>query len=88
MVPRSVFNTTEAFSNSVMDNQNRTEIMLEINGIPPKLTGYECEEMICQQYWYLGKLENEMDVLFLRANGKWHQLYFESGVIFWRIQNE
>ena len=62
--------------------------MLEINGIPPKLSGYECEDMICQQYWYLGKLENEVDILFLKVNGKWHQLYFENGVIFWRIQNE
>ena len=62
--------------------------MLEINGIPPKLTGHECEELICQQYWYLGKLENEVDNLFLKANGKWHQLYFENGVIFWRIQAE
>jgi hypothetical protein len=62
--------------------------MLEINGIPPKLSGQECEELICQQYWYLGKLENEVDILFLKVNGKWHQLYFENSVIFWRMQNE
>lgn len=62
--------------------------MLEINGIPPKLSGQECEELICQQYWYLDKLENEVDILFLKVNGRWHQLYFENSVIFWRMQDE
>jgi hypothetical protein len=58
--------------------------MLEINGIPPKLTNQECEELICQQYWYRGKLVQEVDVLSLKVNGRWHQLYFETGIVFWR----
>lgn len=58
--------------------------MLEINGIPPKLTNQECEELICQQYWYLGKLAQEVDTLSLKVNGRWHQLYFENGIVFWR----
>ena len=62
--------------------------MLEINGIPPKLTNQVCEELICQQYWYQGKLAQEIDVLALRVNGRWHQLYFESGIVFWRDLNE
>jgi hypothetical protein len=62
--------------------------MLETNGIPPKLTNQVCEELICQQYWYRGKLAQEVDVLSLRVNGRWHQLYFENGIVFWRYLGE
>jgi hypothetical protein len=58
--------------------------MLETNGIPPRLTGHECEELICQQFWQQGKLVKELDVLFIKAHGKWHQLYFEDNIVFWR----
>jgi hypothetical protein len=60
--------------------------MLEINGIPPRLTEQLCEQLICQQYWYQGKLVQEVDVLYLKVNGRWHQLYFEEGIVFWRTQ--
>jgi len=62
--------------------------MLEINGIPPRLTEQLCEELICQQYWYKGKLAQEVDALFLKVNGRWHQLYFDAGIVFWRNQQE
>jgi hypothetical protein len=60
--------------------------MLEIDGIPPRLTNQLCEKLICQQYWYLGKMSQEVDALFLKVNGRWHQLYFDEGIVFWRIQ--
>ena len=62
--------------------------MLEINGIPPRLTEQLCEELICQQYWYHGKLAQEVDSLFIKVNWRWHQLYFDAGIVFWRIQSE
>ena len=62
--------------------------MLETNGIPPRLNNQECEELLCQQYCYRGKLEQEVDVLLLKVNGRWHQLYFEEGIVFWRLQAE
>lgn len=62
--------------------------MLEINGIPPKLSGRECEELICQQYWYQDKLANEVDMLCIKSNGRWYSLYFENRTIYWRIQND
>jgi hypothetical protein len=62
--------------------------MLETNGITPKLSGHICEALLCQQYWYRGKLANELDVLFIKADGRCHQLYFENGVVFWRSQAE
>lgn len=59
--------------------------MLETDGIPPKLTNQVCEELICQQYWLHGKLQQEVDALFFKVNGRWHQLYFDAGILFWRI---
>lgn len=62
--------------------------MLQTNGIQPKLEDHTCEELICQQYWHQGKLANEVDVLAIKANGRWHQLYFDSGTVFWRSIDE
>lgn len=62
--------------------------MLEIDGIQPKLEGHVCDALICQQYWYNGKMANQVDVLFVKADGRNHQLYFDNGVVFWRNQLE
>jgi hypothetical protein len=62
--------------------------MLETNGIPPKLTGRESEELICQQYWQEGKLVKAVDVLYIKSHGRWSQLYFENCTIFWRSQED
>jgi hypothetical protein len=62
--------------------------MLKIDGIPPRLTNQLCEELLCQQYWYQGKLAQEVDVLLLKVTGRWHALYFDEGIVFWRIQQE
>ncbi len=62
--------------------------MLETDGIPPRLTNQECEELLCQQYYSRGELQQEVDVLLLKVNKRWHQLYFENGVVFWRLQDE
>jgi len=62
--------------------------MLEINGIPPRLTEQLCEELICQQYWYQGKMAQEVDALFIKVNWRWYQLYFDAGIVFWRTQSE
>ena len=62
--------------------------MLQIDGIQPKLDGHVCEALICQQYWCDGKLADEVDVLFIKADDRAYQLYFENGVVFWRNQQE
>lgn len=62
--------------------------MLETDGVPPKLAGQECEEIICQQCWLHDQILQEVDVLFIKVNGKWNQLYFENGTIFWRLQDQ
>jgi len=62
--------------------------MLKIDGIPPRLAEQECEALFCQQYCYRGQLQQEVDLLLLKVNGRWHQLYFENGTLFWRTQQE
>jgi hypothetical protein len=57
---------------------------LEINGSQPTLTGQTCEEILCQEYWYRGELKNPANVIHLRCGGRWHRLYFDWGVVFWR----
>lgn len=62
--------------------------MLEINGIPPRLNNQVCEAVICQQYWYQHKLAQQVDALFIKVNGRWHELYFDSDIAFWRSMSE
>lgn len=59
--------------------------MLQIDGVPPKLASRHCEELWCQQYWHQGKLVQDVDALLLKVNGRWHQLYFDEGIVFWRL---
>jgi hypothetical protein len=58
--------------------------MIEVDGAPPKLQGCCCEGLLCQQYWYGGELADEADVVWLKVGGRWHQLFFDGGVVHWR----
>ena len=62
--------------------------MLETDGRTPKLTNQLCEELLCQQYWQQGKQVQEVDALLIKVNGRWHELYFDAGIVFWRLQQE
>jgi hypothetical protein len=62
--------------------------MLKIDGVPPQLEGQLCEELLCQQYWHKGRLEDEADVVLLKVADVWHQLYFDDGVVHWATQDE
>ena len=62
--------------------------MIEVDGVQPDLAGTRCEELLCQQYWHEGELRDEADIVFLKIAGTWHQLYFDSGVVHWRRQEE
>jgi hypothetical protein len=59
--------------------------MLETDGVVPKLNGEVCEALICQQYWHAGKLVQAVDALFIRVRERWHRLYFDEGIVFWRM---
>ena len=57
---------------------------LEVDGILPDLAGSVCDELLVQQYWYLGRLVEPANVIYLQVNGKWHRLFFDCGIVFWR----
>lgn len=57
---------------------------LDINGKIPALTGLVCQELLCQQYWYKGQLEEEANIIYLKFGDVWHRLYFDCSMIFWR----
>ena len=61
---------------------------LEINGIWPVLENGMLEELLCSEMWYQGKLEEPANVIFLKVNGNWYRLYFNYGIIFWRVDKE
>jgi hypothetical protein len=58
---------------------------LSVNGEPPRLAGQRCDAILCQQYWHGGRLVEPANVVFLCFEGRWHRLYFDYGIVFWRI---
>jgi len=42
------------------------------------------EGLVVQEFWHEGELEDGANVTWLRVNGKWHDLCFEPGIVFWR----
>jgi hypothetical protein len=57
---------------------------LEIQGDPPSLAGKTCEALVCHEHWHQGRLIEPANVIFIRANGVWHKLFFDSGIICWK----
>ena len=62
--------------------------MLEIDGVPPRLANRFCEALICQEYWYQGRLVQAVDALLIKVAGHWSQLYFDAGIVFWRTKSD
>ena len=57
---------------------------LEVIGTQPDIVGKHCEEMIAVEYWHEGKLVDSANEVYLKFEGPWHHLCFDSGIIFWR----
>jgi hypothetical protein len=57
---------------------------VEINGEPPQLDGLRCDAILCQEHWHGGALVEPANVTFLCFEGRWHRLYFDFGIVFWR----
>jgi hypothetical protein len=57
---------------------------LSVNGEPPGLDGQRCDAILCQQYWHCGRLVEPANVVSLCFEGRWHRLYFDYGIVFWR----
>lgn len=57
---------------------------LSVNGDPPPLDGKRCDAILCQQFWEDGHLVESANVVFLCFEGRWHRLYFDYAIVFWR----
>jgi hypothetical protein len=57
---------------------------LSVNGEPPRLDGQRCDALFCQQYWRCVRRVEPDNVVFVCFEGRWHRLYFELGIVFWR----
>ena len=54
-----------------------------VDGTPPALAGRICQAFVCQQFFVDGRLEDGANVVFLKFDDVWSQLFFD-GMIFWR----
>ena len=61
---------------------------VEVNGYWPKIKRQTLQEMIVQQFWYEGVLEEPANVVYLKVNNGWFRLYFDYGIVLWRKDNE
>ena len=61
---------------------------LEVIGATPHLESLRCDELLCEQYWHKGQLEEPANVIYLRCGDEWHRLCIDYGTIFWRTQKE
>lgn len=59
----------------------------QLNGDPPNFAGRVCEAFLCESFVYDGKLEASANVTHLRFAGAWYRLYFEPGLVFWRVSS-
>jgi hypothetical protein len=57
---------------------------VSINGDPPALVGQVCEELLASELWRDGLLVEPANVIYLLFGGRWHRLYFDWGIVFWR----
>ena len=58
--------------------------MLKTDGAVPDLVGKRCDELLVQQFWQHGVLADAADVVWLKLDGLWYQLYLDAGVVHWR----
>ena len=56
-------------------------------GSPPQLASRRCDELLCEQYWYRGRLDAPFNVIHFRFASEWHRLTFDTPTVFWRVQS-
>ncbi|MEP5837469.1 MAG: hypothetical protein ABJ322_07105 [Marinobacter sp.] len=61
---------------------------LEVNGKWPQIEKQSLQEMIVQEFWFEGVLEEPANVVYLKINDHWLRLYFDCGILFWRQDSE
>lgn len=59
---------------------------LDVNGDPPDLTGRCCDQLLVEGGWYGSVEESPAHIVHLRFGEDWHRLYFDMGMVFWRVE--
>ena len=57
---------------------------VDINGEQPDIVGRVCEAVVAIEYRHAGVVVEPANVIFLMFASRWHRLYFDFGVVFWR----
>src|SRR6478672_3831919 len=60
----------------------------DINGTVPDLIGRVCDGLLAQAFLQHGDLVESANILYLHVADVWHRLYFDYGIVFWRVQRE
>ena len=60
---------------------------VEMHGEIPNIVGHKCEGLQSQGLIH-GHESIQDSVLFIKANGVWHRLVIDYGVVFWRRQDD
>lgn len=61
---------------------------VEINGVEPDIVGRTCEGLFAIEYSHANQIAEPANVVFLSFTSRWHRLYFDFGVVFWRPSDE
>jgi len=61
---------------------------VDINGDQPDIIGQVCEALVAIEYSHAGVVVEPANVIFLRFASRWHRLYFDFGIVFWRSSDD
>ncbi len=61
---------------------------LEIDGNWPDLEGKRLQQLLAQECWYQKNLKEEANVVLIKVEERWYHLYFDIGIVFWRISSD
>ena len=61
------------------------EVIPEVIGDLPALSGLVCDELILSEVWCDGQLETPANIVYMRFGDQWHHLCIDIATIFWSL---
>jgi hypothetical protein len=59
-----------------------------LNGEEPCIIGQICTGLILMHFYDGTAISDQVNVAHLKFNDQWYRMYFECGVVFWRMSQE
>ena len=56
----------------------------DVVGVAPLLEGRTCQKLLCRELWDGPHLEDEANAAYILVDEVWHQLSFDTNIVFWR----